>query len=46
MKKTKTITEDIKVKVLVLEDSARDLGLLHEHLTNAGYSLDLIHVDN
>ncbi|MCA1760780.1 MAG: PAS domain S-box protein, partial [Bacteroidales bacterium] len=43
---TKTNTEGIELKVLVLEDSTRDLELMREQLSNAGYHLDLTHVDN
>ncbi len=43
---TKTITEGIKLKVLVLEDSPRDLELMREQLSNAGYHLGLTHVEN
>src|SRR6056297_2261933 len=42
----KTDKEGVDLKVLVLEDSARDLELMHEQLSNAGYHLDLTHVEN
>jgi PAS domain S-box-containing protein len=37
--------EGIKLKVLVLEDSARDLELLQTRLSDAGYRLNLSHVE-
>ncbi len=43
---TKTDTEGTKLKVLVLEDSTGDLELMREQLSNAGYRLDLTHVEN
>ncbi len=36
----------IRLKVLILEDSRFDLELIKELLTDAGYILDLTHVDN
>lgn len=39
-------TEGTELKVLVLEDSPRDLELMYELLSDAGYNLDLIHVEN
>jgi PAS domain S-box-containing protein len=36
----------IKLKVLVLEDSLRDFELIREQLSEAGYILDLTHVEN
>ena len=39
-------TDGIELKVLILEDSERDLELMHEQLSNAGYHLDLTHVEN
>ncbi|OPL13187.1 MAG: hypothetical protein AVO38_13985 [delta proteobacterium ML8_D] len=44
--KTKTDIEGTEIKVLVLEDSARDLELMREQLLNAGFRLDLTHVEN
>ena len=38
--------ETSNLKVLFLEDSLHDMELLCEMLTNAGYILDIIHVDN
>ncbi|HNX21670.1 MAG TPA: response regulator [Bacteroidales bacterium] len=38
--------ETSNLKVLFLEDSLHDMELLCEMLTNAGYVLDIIHVDN
>ena len=38
--------EKNKLKVLILEDSIQDMELICELLTNAGYKLDLTHVDN
>ena len=37
---------NIELKVLVLEDSRQDLELIREQLIDAGYILDLTHVDN
>lgn len=37
---------DIQLKVLILEDSKYDLELIRELLTDAGYELDLTHVEN
>jgi riboflavin kinase/FMN adenylyltransferase len=36
----------IELKILVLEDSPHDLELIMEQLTDAGYILDLTHVEN
>ncbi len=41
---TDTIGTDLKV--LVLEDSPRDLELMTEQLSHAGYRLDVTHVEN
>ncbi len=38
--------EGTHLKVLILEDSPHDLELIQEQLTDAGYILDFIHVDN
>jgi PAS domain S-box-containing protein len=35
-----------KLKILLLEDSIQDMELICELLTNAGYHIDLTHVDN
>jgi len=43
---TKTDTENTELKVLVLEDSPRDLELMRNKLSAAGHLLDLTHVDN
>jgi PAS domain S-box-containing protein len=43
--KPKTNTET-KLKVLVLEDSIRDLKIMREQLLNAGFRLELTHVEN
>jgi PAS domain S-box-containing protein len=37
---------DTPLKVLILEDSLNDLELIKELLTDAGYVMDLTHVDN
>ncbi len=44
--KVKTETESKELKVLVLEDSLRDMELMREQLLTAGYRLDLTHVEN
>ena len=36
----------IELKILVLEDSPQDLELIQEQLSDAGYILDLTHVEN
>ena len=36
----------IELKILVLEDSLQDLELIQEQLSDAGYILDLTHVEN
>ena len=38
--------KNIKLKILVLEDSMPDMELIRELLSDAGYSLDLTHVVN
>lgn len=38
--------ESIELKVLVLEDSIRDMELISEMLSDAGYNLDLTHVED
>ena len=43
---TKIKTEITELKVLVLEDSLRDTELMREQLINAGYRVDLAHVEN
>lgn len=40
------VIKDINLKVLVLEDSLRDLELIRELLLDSGYILDLTHVEN
>ncbi len=40
------VIKDLKLKVIVLEDSLRDLELIRELLLDAGYILDLTHVEN
>ena len=45
MKENNDIT-GIHLKVLILEDSPHDLELIQELLTDAGYILDLTHVEN
>jgi len=42
----KSDIEGIRLKILVLEDSPQDLELIVEQLDDAGYILDLDHVDN
>ncbi len=42
----KEIIEKSELKVLVIEDSMRDLELIREQLTSVGYNLDLTHVQN
>jgi len=42
----KKVIVDIKLKVLVLEDSLQDLELIRELLSDAGYIMDLTHVEN
>jgi len=44
--KKQTDIEGAELKVLILEDSSRDLELMREQLSNAGYQLDLTHVEN
>lgn len=46
MMKDKSNFSGIELKVLVLEDSMNDLELIQEQLSDAGYILDLTHVDN
>ncbi|MDZ7743188.1 MAG: PAS domain S-box protein [Bacteroidota bacterium] len=41
-----TNNESKELKVLILEDSPRDLELMREQLSSAGYRLDLTHVEN
>ncbi len=43
--KTKTDTESSELKILVLEDSIRDLELIHEQLSKAGFCPDVTHVE-
>jgi PAS domain S-box-containing protein len=43
---TKKVNEGTDLKILVLEDSPGDLELMREQLSNAGYHLDLAHVEN
>jgi len=38
--------EDRELKVLILEDSIHDLELIREQLSDAGYKLDITHVEN
>lgn len=44
--KSKNEIEGIELKILVLEDSPQDLELIQEQLSDAGYILDLTHVEN
>ena len=44
--KKNTDRKDTELKVLVLEDSHEDLELMREQLLNAGYRLDLTHVEH
>ena len=44
--KKKIEIEDRELKVLILEDSIHDLELIREQLSDAGYKLDITHVEN
>lgn len=44
--KNRENAERMDIKVLVLEDSFRDMELMREQLTDAGYRLDLTHVED